>query len=203
MNSTIVGADGKPRCRWCAAAPEFLRYHDTEWGFPVSDDHRLFEKLSLEGFQSGLSWRTILAKRENFRAAFQAFDFNRVARFGLRDVNRLLKNEGIVRHRGKIEAVINNAQRAQELVQREGSLAAYIWRHEPRADELAKPRTASTSAASIALSKDLKRQGWTFVGPTTVYAFMQAMGLINDHVEDCVIWAQVERARKRFVRPGR
>jgi DNA-3-methyladenine glycosylase I len=203
MNSTIVGADGKPRCRWCAAAPEFLRYHDTEWGFPVSDDHRLFEKLSLEGFQSGLSWRTILAKRENFRAAFQAFDFNRVARFGLRDVNRLLKNEGIVRHRGKIEAVINNAQRAQELVQREGSLAAYIWRHEPRADELAKPRTASTSTASIALSKDLKKQGWTFVGPTTVYAFMQAMGLINDHVEDCVIWAQVERARKRFVRPGR
>ena len=203
MNSTIVGPDGKPRCRWCAAAPEFLRYHDTEWGFPVSDDHRLFEKLSLEGFQSGLSWRTILAKRENFRAAFHAFDFNRVARFGARDVTRLLKDEGIVRHRGKIEAVINNAQRARELVQREGSLAAYIWCHEPRADELAKPRTASTSAASIALSKDLKKEGWTFVGPTTVYAFMQAMGLVNDHVEDCVIWAQVERARKRFVRPAR
>jgi DNA-3-methyladenine glycosylase I len=203
MNSTIAGPDGKLRCRWCAAAPEFLRYHDTEWGFPVSDDHRLFEKLSLEGFQSGLSWRTILAKRENFRAAFHAFDFNRIARFGPRDVTRLLKDEGIVRHRGKIEAVINNAQRAEELVQREGSLAAYIWRHEPRADELAKPRTASTSAASVALSKDLKKQGWTFVGPTTVYAFMQAMGLINDHVEDCVLWAKVERARKRFVRPGR
>ncbi len=203
MNSTIVGPDGKPRCRWCAAAPEFLRYHDTEWGFPVSDDHRLFEKLSLEGFQAGLSWRTILAKRENFRAAFHAFDFNRVARFGARDVTRLLKDEGIVRHRGKIEAVINNAQRARELVQREGSLAAYIWCHEPRADELAKPRTASTSAASIALSKDLKKKGWTFVGPTTVYAFMQAMGLVNDHVEDCIIWAQVERARKRFVRPVR
>jgi DNA-3-methyladenine glycosylase I len=203
MSKTILGPDGKSRCRWCAAAPEFLGYHDTEWGFPVGDDDRLFEKLSLEGFQSGLSWRTILAKRENFRAAFRGFDFNRIARFSDRDLGRLLKEEGIVRHRGKIEAVINNAQRAQELVKREGSLAAFIWRYEPDAKQLAKPQTASTSAESIALSKALKKQGWKFVGPTTVYAFMQAMGLINDHVEGCVIRAKVERARKNFRRPGR
>jgi DNA-3-methyladenine glycosylase I len=203
MSATVLGPDGKPRCRWCAAAPEFLGYHDTEWGFPVSDDHRLFEKLSLEGFQSGLSWRTILAKRENFRAAFHHFDFDRVARFTQRDVERLLKNEGIVRHRGKIEAVINNARRARDLVEREGSLAAFVWRYEPDVKERDKPQTASTSAESIALSKELKKQGWTFVGPTTVYAFMQAMGLINDHVEDCVIRPKAERARKAFRRPGR
>lgn len=201
--STIPGPDGKPRCRWCASAPDFLAYHDTEWGFPVGDDRRLFEKLSLESFQSGLSWRTILAKREGFRAAFRDFDFNRIARFTGRDVDRLLKDEGIVRHRGKIEAVINNAKRASELVRREGSLAAFIWRYEPDAALLAKPQTASTSAASIALSKDLKKLGWSFVGPTTVYAFMQATGLINDHAEDCVIRARAERARKGFRRPAR
>jgi DNA-3-methyladenine glycosylase I len=199
----IVGPDGKPRCRWCGATPEFLGYHDTEWGFPVSDDRRLFEKLSLESFQSGLSWRTILAKRENFRAAFHNFDFDRIARFTQRDINRLLKNEGIVRHRGKIEAVINNARRTQELVTREGSLAAFIWRYEPVSKQLAKPQTVSTSAESLALSKALKKQGWKFVGPTTVYAFMQAMGLINDHVEGCVIRKKVARARKSFKRPGR
>lgn len=198
-----MGADGKARCRWSGAAPEFLNYHDIEWGFPVADDRRLFEKLSLEGFQSGLSWRTILAKRENFRAAFHDFDFDRIARFTRRDVERLLEDAGIVRHRGKIEAVINNAQRAQELVKQEGSLAAFIWRFEPQPGRLAKPQTASTSAEAIALSKDLKRQGWKFVGPTTVYAFMQAMGLVNDHVDGCVIRAKVERARKDFKRPGR
>jgi DNA-3-methyladenine glycosylase I len=203
VSTTISGPDGKSRCSWSGAAPEFLAYHDTEWGFPVGDDHRLFEKLSLESFQSGLSWRTILAKRENFRAAFHDFDFNRVARFTERDVARLLEDEGIVRHRGKIEAVINNARRARDLVEREGSLAAFLWRYEPDAEQLAKSQTASTSAASIALSKDLKKQGWTFVGPTTVYAFMQAMGLLNDHVEDCVIRAEVERARRDFRRPGR
>ncbi|MBI2716869.1 MAG: DNA-3-methyladenine glycosylase I [Rhizobiales bacterium] len=203
MRTTILGPDGKSRCRWCGAAPEFLGYHDTEWGFPVSNDRRLFEKLSLEGFQSGLSWRTILAKRDNFRAAFHDFDFDRIARFTQRDVNRLLKDDGIVRHRGKIEAVINNARRAQELVKQEGSLAAFVWRYEPDAKQLAKPQTASTSTASLALSKALKKQGWKFVGPTTVYAFMQAMGLINDHVVDCVIRAKVERARKTFRRPGR
>lgn len=198
----FVGPDGKSRCRWCGAAPEFLAYHDSEWGFPVSDDHRLFEKLSLEGFQSGLSWRTILSKRENFRAVFQDFDIDRVARFTQRDVTRLLKDEGIVRHRGKIEAVINNARQAQEFVKKEGSLAAFIWRYEPDVKQLAEPQSASTSAESIALSKDLKKLGWKFIGPTTVYAFMQAMGLINDHVEDCVIRPKVERARKSFSRPG-
>ncbi|MBI1283512.1 MAG: DNA-3-methyladenine glycosylase I [Thiobacillus sp.] len=202
MSTTIAGPDGRPRCGWCGAAPEFLAYHDSEWGFPVDDDHRLFEKLSLEGFQSGLSWRTILAKRENFRAAFHGFDFDRIARFTQRDVERLLKDEGIVRHRGKIEAVINNAQRTQELVKREGSLAAFVWRYERDAAQLAEPQTASTSAESLALSKDLKKQGWKFVGPTTVYAFMQAVGLINDHVEHCVIRSQVERARGHFARPG-
>jgi DNA-3-methyladenine glycosylase I len=203
MNTTIAGPDGKLRCRWCAAAPEFLDYHDKEWGFPVSDDRRLFEKLSLESFQSGLSWRTILAKRGNFRAAFHDFDFDTIARFTQKDVGRLLKDEGIVRHRGKIEAVINNAQRARELIERDGSLAAFIWRYEPDVDQLATPQTQSTSTASVALSKDLKKQGWKFVGPTTVYAFMQAMGLINDHAEDCVIRAEVEHARKNFKRPGR
>ncbi len=203
MSTTIVGPDGKSRCRWCGAAPEFLDDHDTEWGFPVGDDHRLFEKLSLEGFQSGLSWRTILAKRENFRAAFHEFDFDRIARFTQRDLNRLLKDKGIVRHRGKIEAVINNARRAQELVKQEGSLGAFIWRYEPDRKQLAKPQTVSISAESIALSKDLKKQGWKFVGPTTMYAFMQAMGLIDDHVADCVIRTKVERERKNFKRPGR
>jgi DNA-3-methyladenine glycosylase I len=203
MSMTIVGPDGKTRCRWSGAAPEFLDYHDTEWGFPVSDDRRLFEKLSLEGFQSGLSWRTILAKRENFRAAFAGFDVDQVAKFTARHVERLLKDEGIVRHRGKIEAVINNAQRARELVEREGSLAAFIWRYEPDAKQLGKPQAVSTSPASVALSKELKKQGWKFVGPTTVYAFMQAMGLINDHAEGCALRAKAARARQSFVRPGR
>ncbi|MCR4376961.1 MAG: DNA-3-methyladenine glycosylase I [Rhodospirillales bacterium] len=202
MSTTIKGSDGKERCRWCAATADYLAYHDTEWGFPVGDDRRLFEKLSLEGFQSGLSWRTILTKRENFRAAFHGFDFDKIAHFTRRDVERLLKDEGIVRHRGKIEAVINNAQRARELVEREGSLAAYIWRYEPGRAHLAMPQTMSTSAESVALSKDLKKQGWKFVGPTTVYAFMQAMGLINDHAEGCVIRAKAESARKNFKRPG-
>src|SRR5688572_12858347 len=201
MSTTMVGPDGKARCRWCAVAPEFIEYHDTEWGFPVADDRRLFEKLSLEGFQSGLSWRTILAKRENFRAAFAGFDFEAVARFTPRHVERLLKDPGIVRHRGKIEAVVNNARCATELAQRE-SLAAFIWRYEPDPKGLARPQTASTSPASIALSKDLKKQGWKFVGPTTVYAFMQAMGLVNDHVEGCVLRSRVEKARKGFVRPS-
>lgn len=203
MSALFAGPDGKPRCRWCGAAPEFLHYHDTEWGFPVADDRRLFEKLCLEGFQSGLSWRTILAKRENFRAAFDGFDIDRVARFGPRDVARLLGDAGIVRHRGKIEAVINNAKRARELIRREGSLAAYVWRHEPDPKSLGKPQSVSTSAESVALSKDLLKQGWRFVGPTTVYAFMQAMGLVNDHVEGCAIRAKAERARKVFERPER
>ncbi|TWB56377.1 DNA-3-methyladenine glycosylase I [Nitrospirillum viridazoti] len=202
MSLTTSAPDGRPRCGWCAAAPEFLPYHDHEWGFPVGDDRRLFEKLCLEGFQSGLSWRTILAKRQNFRAAFHDFDFDRVAAFTEADVARLLRDEGIIRHRGKIEAVINNAARARELVRQEGSLAAYLWRFEPRPEDCAPPQTVSTSPASIALSKDLKKRGWKFVGPTTVFAFMQAMGLINDHAEGCVVREEAERARGEFGRPG-
>ncbi|WP_282609021.1 DNA-3-methyladenine glycosylase I [Pelagibius sp. Alg239-R121] len=202
MNTSILGPDEKLRCRWSGTAPEFIGYHDTEWGYPVSDDRDLFEKLCLESFQSGLSWRTILSKRENFRAAFHDFDFDRIARFTQHDVQHLLQDEGIVRHRGKIEAVINNALQAQKIAEQEGSLAAFFWRFEPGSDELTAPQTASTSAASIALSKDLKKRGWKFVGPTTVYAFMQAMGLINDHAEDCVIRANVDAARKGFTRPG-
>ena len=167
----------------------------------MADDRRLFEKLSLEGFQSGLSWRTILAKRSNFRAAFCNFDFDKIARFTARNVAKLLKDEGIVRHRGKIEAVINNARRAREIVKREGSLAEFIWRYEPAAKKTAKPQSVSISAESLALSKELKKQGWKFVGPTTVYAFMQAMGLVNDHVPGCVIRGRVSRARKQFNRP--
>lgn len=199
MSKTLPGPDGRLRCRWCLATDEYLAYHDAEWGFPVRDDFRLFEKLSLEGFQSGLSWRTILAKRENFRAAFAGFDFNVVARFTEADVARLLADAGIVRHRGKIEAVINNAQRAQELAAKEGSLARFVWRYEEAAQGT--PQSASTSPASIALSKELKKRGWKFVGPTTVFAFMQAMGLLNDHAEGCVVRAEVERARTNFTRP--
>jgi len=202
MSTTILGADNKSRCSWCAVAPEFTAYHDKEWGFPVSDDRRLFEKLSLESFQSGLSWRTILVKRENFRAAFHGFDFDRIARFTQRDIDQLLKDAGIVRHRGKIEAVVNNAQRVRDLIKREGSFGAFIWRYEPDASQLAEPQSVSTSAESTALSKELKKMGWKFVGPTTVYAFMQAMGLINDHVEGCVIRDKVDRVRERFTRPG-
>jgi DNA-3-methyladenine glycosylase I len=201
-HATEPGPDGHPRCRWCAGVPEFLPYHDTEWGFPVDEDRRLFEKLCLESFQSGLSWRTILAKRENFRAAFSNFEFQRMAAFTPKDVERLLQDAGIVRHRGKIEAVIHNAARAVEMVQREGSLAAYFWRYEPDARTLPAPQTATTCAEAVALSKDLKKQGWKFVGPTTVYAFMQAMGLVNDHAEGCVVRARVAKARKAFRKPA-
>jgi len=201
MSTTIKGPDGKPRCKWCEAAPEFFDYHDREWGFPVADDQHLFEKICLESFQCGLSWRTILAKRENFRAAFHHFDFNKIAKFTKRDINRLLKDEGIVRHRGKIEATINNAKQMQELIKQEGSLASFIWQYEPDAKNPENPQSESMSAESVALSKELKKRGWKFVGPTTVYAFMQAMGLINDHVKACVIRDKVERARKRFKRP--
>ncbi len=201
MERTIPGPDGRRRCNWCSAAPEYLAYHDTEWGFPVADDIRLFEKLCLETFQSGLSWRTILSKRAHFRTAFEGFDFDRVAGFDHQDVERLLQDPGIVRHRGKIEAVINNARRACDIVAREGSLAAFIWRYEPDPATLDIPQTASTSPASIALSKELKKRGWRFIGPTTVYAFMQAMGLVNDHAAGCVTRAAVARARHAFEKP--
>lgn len=201
MSKTIKGLDGEPRCAWCSAAPEFFEYHDKEWGYPVDDDIRLFEKLCLESFQSGLSWRTILVKRDNFRKAFLNFDFDKVAGYTQQDINRLLGDKGIVRHRGKIEATINNAQRAKELIRQEGSLAAFFWHYEPDKKNLAEPQTVSFCEESVALSKDLKKKGWKFVGPTTVYALMQAMGLINDHVKDCIIRIKVENARKAFRRP--
>jgi DNA-3-methyladenine glycosylase I len=201
MTGTIKGSDGRARCRWCAAAPEFLAYHDAEWGFPLRDDRRLFETLTLESFQSGLSWRTILVKREHFRAAFRDFDIDRVARFTPRDVERLLRNEGIVRHRGKIEATINNARRLRQLAKREGSFGAYLWRYEEDPKRRLGPARATISAESLALSKDLKKRGWAFVGPTTIYAFMQAVGLTNGHVPGCVIRTRVESARRRFSVP--
>jgi DNA-3-methyladenine glycosylase I len=201
------GEDGVVRCAWPGSDPLYRRYHDEEWGFPVADDRRLFEKLCLEGFQSGLSWLTILRKRERFRAAFARFDFERVARFGPRDVARLVKDAGIVRHRGKIESTINNARRARELVAENGSLAAFVWSFEPspadRPKKLTWPvlLTLSRTDASLALSQALRKRGWTFVGPTTAYAFMQAMGLVNDHVEGCAIRPRAEAARTRFRRP--
>lgn len=201
MDTTVAGPDGLPRCRWCAAAPEFFHYHDTEWGFPVADDLRLFEKICLEGFQSGLSWRTILAKRENFRAAFHEFDFRRIARFDEKDVERLQTDSGIVRHRGKIEAVIHNARMAEMLVSSEGSLATFFWRYEAVDAEQTAPQTVSQTRDSQRLSRDLKKLGWKFVGPTTVYAFMQAMGLVNDHASACVTREQVAKARRAFKRP--
>ena len=189
------------RCHWAGEDPLYIAYHDREWGFPVADDQRLFEKICLEGFQAGLSWRTILGKRDAFREAFAGFDFERVARFRSRDVERLVLNAGIVRHRGKIESTINNAKRARELAKEFGSLAAYFWQHEPKPVSRSRRITleaVSTSPESVALSKDLKKRGWTFVGPTTIYAFMQAMGLVNDHVRDCVIHPAVAEARARF-----
>ena len=204
MTDGIVrGEDGVRRCYWADSALEYREYHDREWGFPVADDIRLFEKLSLEGFQAGLSWLTILRKRENFRRAFAGFDYRAVAGFGERDVERLLGDASIIRHRGKIEAVINNAARAVELVEAEGSLAAYVWRFEParRPRRVDRGDVAAETAESRALAKDLKRRGWRFVGPTTVYAFMQAMGLVNDHMTGCAARAQAERSRKEFTRP--
>jgi DNA-3-methyladenine glycosylase I len=203
-----IGTDGKARCWWHGGIPEYQAYHDHEWGRPVTDDNRLFEKICLEGFQAGLSWLTILRKRENFRRGFAGFDIDKVARFGDRQVARLLADPGIVRHRGKIESTINNARRARELRKEAGSLAAYVWRFEPAAADRPKSITRKAltampaSPASAALSKDLRKRGWRFVGPTTTYAFMQAMGLVNDHLEGCWCRSEVERARKALKRPG-
>jgi DNA-3-methyladenine glycosylase I len=204
-SGVITGDDGVARCWWADSAPELRPYHDMEWGFPVTEDVSLFEKLSLEGFQAGLSWLTILRKRDAFRRAFAGFDFERIARFGPDDVTRLLADPGIVRNRAKIDAVINNAGRALELVGTEGSLAHYVWRFEPGVERVGLYRSGlaelATSAESKALAKDLKRRGWRFVGPTTVYAFMQAMGLVNDHLGGCDIRPNVDRARATFDRP--
>ena len=203
----LTGEDGCPRCSWAEPHADYRAYHDEEWGQPVLDDARLFEKLCLEGFQAGLSWLTILRKRENFRRAFRGFDFEAIARFDTRSVARLLRDPGIVRHRGKIEAVIHNARRARALRDKQGSLARYFWRFEPGPAQRPRqvtPRSLSRlteSAASRALARDLKQRDWRFVGPTTVYAFMQAMGLVNDHLEGCHARAGVERARARLKRP--
>lgn len=200
--------DGHPRCPWIAGVPEFLPYHDREWGFPVADDVRLFEKMSLESFQSGLSWRTILNKREGFRRAFDGFRPERVAVYGADDVARLLEDAAIVRHRGKIEATIHNAGVALRIAESHGSLAAFVWRFEPDPASRPQPLTwevlrgLGESEASRALSKALKKEGWRFFGPTTCYAFMQAMGLVNDHVEGCVRRADALAARARFTPPG-
>ena len=196
----FAGADGALRCHWCRASPAYQHYHDHEWGFPVGDDRRLFEKLCLEGFQAGLSWLTILNKREAFRSAFANFDAERVVRFDDSDVARLLADAGIVRHRGKIESTLNNARRVLELRAEFGSLAAYAWRFEPAAASRPKRvtpaalRALGSSPESVAMSKDLKKRGWSFVGPTTVYAFMQAMGLVNDHLEGCHVRAVAAQA---------
>lgn len=193
--------DGLTRCFWCAADPIYVRYHDTEWGFPVHDDRRLFEKLTLKGFQAGLSWLTILRKRENFRAAFDHFDIEKVSRYTARHVARLLKDAGIVRHRGKIESAINNARRCADVIDTEGSFAKFVWQFEPAAAARPKKLTwaallgMATTPESRALSKALKQRGFTFVGPTTSYAFMQAMGLVNDHLHGCDIRARADAAR--------
>ncbi|BDX01398.1 DNA-3-methyladenine glycosylase I [Marinomonas pontica] len=202
MNKTISSDNhSRHRCEWASTAPDFPHYHDNEWGFPVDNDQRLFEKLCLETFQSGLSWRTILSKRENFRAAFKGFDFHKVALFDEKEITELLNNQGIIRNKRKILAVINNAKRAIEMIGKEGSLAAFIWRYEPDENTLPPPETQTTCAESIALSKELKKRGWQFVGPTTIYAFMQSMGLINDHAKDCFMREKIDLARKGFVRP--
>ncbi|HEX4484291.1 MAG TPA: DNA-3-methyladenine glycosylase I [Solirubrobacteraceae bacterium] len=203
-SGVLRGADGVSRCWWCDANDEYRAYHDDEWGMPLADDVRLFETISLEGFQAGLSWLTILRKREGFREAFAGFELSTVARFGERDITRLLGDSGIVRHRGKIEAVVNNAARALELAETEGSLAAYLWRFEPaeREGRLDRATLAERALApeAKALARDLKRRGWKFVGVPTVYAFMQAAGLVNDHLDGCDARERAERARADLVR---
>jgi len=206
-NGLLTGDDGKCRCWWQQNDPEYQRYHDEEWGRPVEDDQRLFEKICLEGFQAGLSWLTILRKRENFRQAFDRFDFEKVARFTEKDADRLVQDAGIIRHRGKIESTINNAQKACDLADEYGSLAKYFWQFEP--GQAARPQTYDYETISVlaktpesqSLSKDLKRRGWSFVGPTTVYAFMQAMGMVNDHLHGCVLREDIEILRRDFNRP--
>lgn len=199
--------DDAPRCWWATGSASYLRYHDTEWGRPTRDDRWIFEKLCLEGFQSGQSWLTILNKRENFRRAFAGFDVDAVARFGPREVTRLLKDAGIVRHRGKIESTINNARRARALRDEAGSLAAFVWRFEPAPKDRPRRFTRAallklaTTPQSVALGKELKRRGWSFVGPTTVYAFMQAAGIVNDHLDGCASRVECEAARRSFVVP--
>ncbi|MGZ4737920.1 MAG: DNA-3-methyladenine glycosylase I [Ilumatobacteraceae bacterium] len=196
--TVVAGDDNHDRCWWGSSTPDYVTYHDTEWGFGVADDHRLFEKLCLEGFQSGLSWLTILRKRENFRAAFAGFDPHVVASFDESDVDRLLADAGIIRHGGKIRSTINNAARALEMIDEFGSIADYMWPHATFGDPPSE--VPALTATSTAISKDLKRRGWSFVGPTTVYAFMQAMGLVNDHLDGCWVRQRSEQARRKIYR---
>ena len=206
-NGPRRAGDGRARCSWPGGDPGYVAYHDAEWGRPVADDRLLFEKICLEGFQSGLSWLTILRKRDGFRRAFDGFDFARVARYGAAEIARLVADPGIVRHRGKIESTVNNARRALEMADEFGSLGAFFWRWEP--DPASRPARLDRAALaalgktpeSAALSRELKKRGWSFVGPTTAYAFMQAMGMVNDHVEGCFARPEVEAARAAFVRP--
>lgn len=203
--ATRSGTDGRVRCWWPGDDEGYVAYHDGEWGRPVADDHRLFEKLCLEGFQSGLSWLTILRKRDHFRTAFRGFDISAVAAFGPTDVERLLGDAGIVRHRGKIASAVNNARRALDLIEEFGSLGAYVWGWEPPAAAVAptgEDALPGSTPESAALARDLKRRGWSFVGPTTVYAFMQSMGLVNDHIAGCFARPECESERAALVRPG-
>lgn len=201
------GEDGLLRCAWHGGLPDYVAYHDHEWGLPVADDQRLFEKLCLEGFQAGLSWLTILRKRDNFREAFSGFDFETLAGLDEAQIDRHLANPGIIRHRSKIASVFNNARRAVELAEERGGLASYFWsfepdaRHRPSRIDIGFIRNNPTTEVSTRISKDLKKRGWSFVGPTTVYAFMQAMGLVNDHLEGCICRPRVEAARQAFTRP--
>lgn len=203
----MTSAKTPQRCFWCGEDEQYIRYHDEEWGYPVENDRRLFEKVCLEGFQSGLSWLTILRKRENFRAAFDQFDIEKIARYDERDIDRLLSDKGIVRHKGKITATINNAQRALELRDEFGTLAAYFWQFEPKPSERptvkdeATLRKLAQTETSQKLAKDMKKRGWKFFGPTTAYAFMQAMGLVNDHTQDCFAHQKAEAARSVFTPP--
>lgn len=200
----VTGSDGRARCFWGASDPFMTAYHDSEWGFPVAAENRLFEKVCLEGFQSGLSWRTVLMKRPAFREVFHDFDVQKVARMGEADVERLLQDARIIRHRGKIEATLTNARRACEAVEKHGSLGALLWRYEPEQRPALSTRKGmpSKTEASKKLAKDLKKLGWRFFGPTTAYAFMQAMGMVNDHLEGCCVHGACEEARRGFVRPG-
>lgn len=206
-NGLIKGLGGVNRCWWHGSDPEYLRYHDEEWGHPVAKDQRLFEKINLEGFQAGLSWLTILRKRDNFRKAFDGFDFYKISKYMQSDVDRLVQNAGIIRHRGKIESTINNANRALEVIEEFGSLATYFWKFEPPIETRPKKFDYQTlslitmSDESKALSKDLKKRGWSFVGPTTCYAFMQSMGMVNDHLEGCHCRDLIEKKRAEFKRP--
>ena len=201
--NTVVGTDGHHRCWWCGHDPLYVNYHDNEWGVPTADDQKLFEKISLEGFQAGLSWITILRKREAFRSAFLDFDYRRVAKFSKRTIDRLVVDRSIIRHRGKIESVVNNARRMKELLEQSRSLSSLLWQFEPARSEPLRSRdeVPGMTDESDAMSRELKRLGWTFVGPTTCYALMQAVGMVNDHLQNCGMWQQVEQARKQFSRP--